>query len=197
VTHRAPQDAAQHVPAPIVRREHPSASRNATARAWIRKDAERRGIDVRLVSRRLRAAESFGGDAGVRETNHLFRLPEQREKAVRVVVARDTLQRRGNALEPAPVSTDGLGSGTRVPSACRSNCMNTRFQISRNRPLQRPSTNASVENSCRSVSVHSPFASGGNFQSRVRGREVDVDLEHGPHGPVSAICQKLSFSPRP
>ena len=34
---------------------------------------------------------------------------------------------------PAPVSTDGFGSGTIVPSGCRSNCMNTRFQNSRKR----------------------------------------------------------------
>jgi hypothetical protein len=39
---------------------------------------------------------------------------------------------------PAPVSTDGLGNGRISPSACRSNCMNTRFQISRNRPASAP-----------------------------------------------------------
>jgi hypothetical protein len=31
---------------------------------------------------------------------------------------------------PMPVSTDGFGSGTSVPSAERSYCMKTRFQIS-------------------------------------------------------------------
>ncbi len=34
---------------------------------------------------------------------------------------------------PAPVSTDGFGSGVSLPSAERSNCMNTRFQISTQR----------------------------------------------------------------
>ena len=32
--------------------------------------------------------------------------------------------------KPMPVSTDGLGSGLRLPLASRLNCMNTRFQIS-------------------------------------------------------------------
>ena len=44
---------------------------------------------------------------------------------------------------PAPVSTDGLGSGVRVPSAERSNCMKTRFQISRNRPASASRSNSS------------------------------------------------------
>ncbi len=44
---------------------------------------------------------------------------------------------------PAPVSTDGFGSGVSVPSAERSNCMNTRFQISRKRPASASSSNSS------------------------------------------------------
>ena len=77
---------------------------------------------------------------------------------------------------PAPVSTDGLGSGTSVPSGCWSNCMKTRFQNSRNRPASAPSTNASFEKSLRSISVHSPFAPAGNVKSRRDVREVDEDL---------------------
>src|SRR5271170_4124831 len=34
---------------------------------------------------------------------------------------------------PMPVSTEGRGSGVMVPSAARSYCMKTRFQISTNR----------------------------------------------------------------
>ncbi len=57
--------------------------------------------------------------------------------------------------------------------------------------------NASSENSVRSSSVHSPAAPGGSRQSvTTRARSTKIS-EHGPHGPVSAICQKLSLSPRP
>jgi hypothetical protein len=77
---------------------------------------------------------------------------------------------------PAPVSTLGFGSGTSVPSGCRSNCMNTRFQISRKRPASAPSTNASVVKSARPSSVHSPAAPGGKRKSCRERREVDVDL---------------------
>src|SRR6476646_6732799 len=51
---------------------------------------------------------------------------------------------------PAPVSTDGRGSGTSVPSGCLSYCMKTRFQNSMKRSLSEPSMNASSENSSRS-----------------------------------------------
>ena len=77
---------------------------------------------------------------------------------------------------PAPVSIDGLGSGVRLPSGAWSYCMNTRFQNSRKRS---PAGSASGPPS-------GPYA----------GPLSMCSSEHGPHGPVSPICQKLSASPR-
>jgi hypothetical protein len=93
-----------------------------------------------------------------------------------VIVVRDALQHRRDALEARPVSTDGFGSGTRVPSVCRSNCMNTRFQISRKRPASAPSTKASCENSVRDGV--GPLAARARREGEVlrHVREVDVDL---------------------
>ncbi len=83
---------------------------------------------------------------------------------------------------PIPVSMEGAGSGCSSPSASRSNCMNTRFQISRNSPASPASSNSS-----RVTSV----------PRRPSGRRSKWISEQGPQGPVSAICQKLSLSPRP
>ena len=77
---------------------------------------------------------------------------------------------------PAPVSIDGLGSGVRVPSGAWLNCMKTRFQNSMNR---------------------SPWGSfSGPPSGPNAGPRSMCSSEHGPHGPVSPICQKLSLSPR-
>ena len=65
---------------------------------------------------------------------------------------------------PAPVSTEGLGSGVSVPSAERSYCMKTRFQISRKRPPSASSSNSSLP----MISGVPPFA-------RLP-FEIDVDL---------------------
>ena len=70
---------------------------------------------------------------------------------------------------PAPVSTDGLGSGVSVPSAERSNCMKTRFQISRNRPASASSSNSACRRSSRRLLPRLPL-------------EVDVDLGARPAG---------------
>ncbi len=77
---------------------------------------------------------------------------------------------------PAPVSICGVGSGVREPSGAWSYCMKTRFQNSMKR---------------------SPW---GSFSGPPSGpnsgpRSMCSSL-HGPHGPVSPICQKLSLSPR-
>ena len=77
---------------------------------------------------------------------------------------------------PAPVSIDGRGSGVRVPSGAWSNCMKTRFQNSMKRS---PAGSASGPPS-------GPYSAPRSMCSS----------EHGPQGPVSPICQKLSASPR-
>ncbi len=81
-----------------------------------------------------------------------------------------------------PVSIDGFGSGVIAPLASRLNCMNTRFQIS----------------SQRSQSQAAPWQTRPAFSS-AHGRWSPwwkCTSEQGPHGPVSPMAQKLSFSPR-
>ena len=77
---------------------------------------------------------------------------------------------------PSPVSIDGLGSSVRVPSGAWLYCMKTRFQNSMNR------------SPCGSCSGPPSGPNAGP-------RSMWISL-HGPHGPVSPICQKLSLSPR-
>jgi len=77
--------------------------------------------------------------------------------------------------KPAPVSIDGRGSRVREPSLAWLYCMKTRFQNSRNR---------SPAGSC----------SGPPSGPNALPRSMWIS-EHGPHGPTSPICQKLSLSP--
>ena len=73
-----------------------------------------------------------------------------------------------------PVSTFLAGNGVNVPSGLALNCMNTRFQISMHRA--------------------SPLFTRLPLVSPVGVRSTWIS-EHGPHGPVSPIIQKLSFLP--
>jgi hypothetical protein len=76
---------------------------------------------------------------------------------------------------------EGLGSGVRLPSAPRSNCMKTRFQIS----------------SQRSQSQATPRQGRPAFSS-AQGMSFPWKKwisEQGPHGPVSPMAQKLSLAP--
>ena len=77
---------------------------------------------------------------------------------------------------PAPVSTDGLGSGTSVPSACRSNCMKTRFQISRKRS-RLGALNKGVERKILDIQI-GPLTAGVGRECPVGGQlgEVHIDL---------------------
>src|SRR5208283_663658 len=77
---------------------------------------------------------------------------------------------------PMPVSILGLGRGVRVPNSSRLNCMNTRFQSSKYLSQSHPTP--------QSVFPH-PTSSPWSM----------IISEQGPHGPVSPICQKLSFAP--
>ena len=96
------------------------------------------------------------------------------------------------------MSTDGLGSGISVPSACRSNCMKTRFQISRNRPASAPSTNASCEK-LGALGVR-PLAAGAGGEREVlrEVREVHVDLGARAAGAgVGHLPEVVGWSPSP
>ena len=73
------------------------------------------------------------------------------------------------------MSTDGFGNAVREPSGAWLNCMNTRFQNSMKRS---PCGSCSGPPSGPNAGPRSMWIS-----------------EHGPHGPVSPICQKLSLSP--
>ena len=59
--------------------------------------------------------------------------PDDVLEEVGVVVGQLALRDRRDRSSPAPVSMEGLGSGVSLPSALRSNCMKTRFQISSQR----------------------------------------------------------------
>ena len=74
---------------------------------------------------------------------------------------------------PMPVSIDGRGRSTRVSGSCCSYCMKTRFHISMKR---------------------SPSSSGlpGGPPGMPSPWSKNIS-EHGPHGPVSPIDQKLSL----
>jgi len=65
-----------------------------------------------------------------------------------------------------------------------------------NLPASRSLDKRIFENSSRMISV---TALGAGRKRKILGdvREIDEDLVHGPHGPVSAICQKLSCAPSP
>ena len=76
-----------------------------------------------------------------------------------------------------PIGTDGFGSGFISPLASRLNCMKTKFQIS----TYRPHSHGNVH------SVWPSFEDAGPISK-------NISL-HRPHGPVSPIAQKLSFSP--
>src|SRR2546429_7118495 len=80
---------------------------------------------------------------------------------------------------PAPVSTEGAGSGERDPSACWSYCINTRFQLSSSCPSSLRRT--------KSSRLSSPFP----FPVSRFPRMSTRISEQGPHGPVSPICKKL------
>jgi len=94
-------------------------------------------------------------------------------------VAKELARREGRTAairsSPMPVSMEGLGRAIRSPSACWSNCMKTRFQISTNRS---PSS---------SGDPGGPPAMCSPWSQKIS--------EQGPHGPVSPMDQKLSAVP--
>src|SRR3972149_1893977 len=69
----------------------------------------------------------------------------------------------------------GLGRGVRLPFASLLNCMNTRFHNSRNLSQSHPTLQSGL-----------PHPTSAPWSTSIS--------EQGPHGPVSPICQKLSFS---
>ena len=100
-----------------------------------------------------------------------------RREQVRVVVGRDLLEHARQALQAqARCRRSVNGSGTRL-SGSWSNSMNTRFQISSQRGH---------------VSEWSGMQCGPSENSAPRSKWISL---HGPHGPVSAIRQKLASSP--
>ena len=78
---------------------------------------------------------------------------------------------------PMPVSMHGSGSGLILPVSSLKNCIKTRFHISRKRSQSHPTLQ-----SWRLQPTSSPWS-------------MSIS-EHGPHGPVSPMAQKLSSSSR-
>ena len=112
----APHDLAQHVAAAFIRRNDAVADQKGGGADVVGDDAQgsvgRRRV-CRTARRAFRAASSMIGRS--RSVSKLLSLP-WRTAAMR--------------SSPMPVSIEGLGSGDRCPFSSRSNCMNTRFQIS-------------------------------------------------------------------
>src|SRR4030043_1876767 len=77
---------------------------------------------------------------------------------------------------PIPVSMLGFGSGVSLPDSSLLNCMKTRFQSS------------------KYLSQSHPAMQSGFLHPKSPPWSMMIS-EHGPHGPVSPICQKLSFAP--
>ena len=117
VTHRAPDDAAQHVAALLVRRPHAVGDDERHRARVLGEDAQR---DVGSVS-----------GVAVRDAGDLLGRGDQRPEHVDVPDRRRrpaaTIRLRSS---PAPVSMLGFGSGTARAVGRWSYCMNTRFQIS-------------------------------------------------------------------
>ena len=124
----------------------------------------------------LRAAVALARDAR--------RLVDERAEQIGVVVARHALEdARRCARGPSPVSTHGLGSGS-----------------SSNAPAPRRSLELHED---EVPDLHPARAVGRAAPRRTRERSAAPSpwkkwiSVHGPQGPVSPICQKLSFIPRP
>ena len=112
VTDRAAHDAAQHVTAAFVARNHAV------------DDQERARADV--VGDHLQRVVGQIGHTGFTASRI-----DQRLEQVDLVVTVHVLQHRCDTLRPMPVSTHCLGSGgSCLPCASRLNCMNTSFRIS-------------------------------------------------------------------
>ena len=100
-------------------------------------------------------------------------------------------------MRTIPVSTHGAGSLDSEPSRSRLNCMNTRFHTSRTfgsgTPTGYPFTVSPSFAPLTQPSLTRCAASRSVFPSSsypIRSKWIS---EHGPHGPVSPISQKLSF----
>src|SRR5574340_503542 len=78
---------------------------------------------------------------------------------------------------PIPVSMLGFGRGVRFPDSSLLYCIKTRFHSSRNLSQSHPTLHSELPHP-----ASSPLSI--------------IISEHGPQGPVSPICQKLSFAPR-
>ena len=111
VPDRAADDPAQHVAAAFVRRQHAVDDEEA-ARADVVGDHAQRCFRDRSCSVQLR------------------RGLDQVLEEIDLVVRMHVLQHGREALEAHAGIDAGFGSFDSVPSAARSNCMNTRFQIS-------------------------------------------------------------------
>ena len=101
-------------------------------------------------------------------------------------------------MRTIPVSTHGAGSFESEPSRSRLNCMNTRFHTSRTfgsgTPTGYPFTVSPSFAPLTQPSLTRCAASRSVFPSSsypIRSKWIS---EHGPHGPVSPISQKLSFA---
>ena len=116
VAHRAAEDAAQHVAAPLVAGDDAVGEQEGD-RPQVVGDHPQRDVLLRVLAVG-RAREVRGGG-------------QDRLEEVGVVVRVHPWSTEVTRSRPMPVSIEGLGRGVSVPALSRSNCMKTRFQISR------------------------------------------------------------------
>ena len=108
---RPPDDAAQHVAAALVGRNHPVDNEKGACANVISDHPQTRRIEVPRAG-------------------NLRRLADQRLEEVDIVIAVHSLHHGRNTLETHAGVDRGLGERHETPSADRSYCMKTRFQIS-------------------------------------------------------------------
>ena len=128
VADRAPEDPAEDVAPTLIARIHAVGQQEAHGTRMIGQHAVGGAVFARAIV----------------WCPHQFADPiDQRRKRSEWKLSSSPCITAAMRSRPAPVSTDGLGSGVSVPSAERSNCMKTRFQISRNRPASASRSNSS------------------------------------------------------
>ena len=204
VAHRATQDAAQHVAASFVRREHAVGEQERDRARVIGEHAERRRIDrvrhdVDRPSRCARpcAARRSRGPSTSMPTVFSTAAISGANTSVWIVV-RHALHDRRDALEPRARVDRRLGQrnerAVRLPVELHEHEIPDLEEPARLRALDERVVRELLAIELGPLARRARRESASRVAMCARSTKIS---EHGPHGPVSAICQKLSLSPSP
>ena len=166
VAHGAPDDPSQHVAARLVGREHPVGDEHRRRAGVLGEHPDGEAVAVVVVARRGRC----------RPVTELASLDQRRHQVGLPHASRRPAAGTGSARARRRCRSDGFGSGVRRAVG--------RLVVLHEHQV--PELHEAV-----AVRVASGPPSGPNAGPR----SMWISL-HGPHGPVSPICQKLSLSPR-